>query len=316
MVRQKEDQQDEPDGKDSDEEPKPKKIDIKPAQVAGAATASVTAAFLGSRLGVAGTVIGAGMTSVIITVGGALYQRSFENAKEKALLAAVKAKRATRVQARAVDAGKTSQASDSGESTRLLPPEGSGDATRRIHLEPGMHWPGGEQVVDSEGTRRIDVSTRLVDGDATEKAELPVSPPVDPRRRRMRWAVAAATCAVAFVVSMLVVTGFEGFLGRPLSGGEGGTTLGQVWHREPPAEVAPPPQTTEVEKPTGTPTREPAPTTEVRPTQPPTQPPTLENPPPTEKPTQAPSTEPSPTQQPTRTQESSEPAPPTGGLLD
>ncbi|KAA5829524.1 hypothetical protein ABT337_21885 [Saccharopolyspora hirsuta] len=314
MVRQEEDRQDE---KDSDEEKKSKKIDIKPAQVAGAATASVTAAFLGSRLGVAGTVIGAGMTSVIITVGGALYQRSFENAKEKALIAAVKAKRATRAHSRqlVVDADETRKAS---ESTRLVSSEVtrqvSGDATRRIHLEPGMHWPGGEQVVDAEGTKRIDRSA----ADATAKVESPVSPPVDRRKRRMRWAMAAASCAVAFVLSMLVVTGFEGITGRPLSGGEGGTTLGQVLHREPRKEVAPPQQTTEVEKPTGTPTREPAPTTEVRPTQQPTQQPTPENPQPSEQPTQSPSTEQTPTQQPTRTQESNQPAPPTGQpqLLD
>ncbi len=65
--------------------------DISPAQVTGGALASVTAAFLGSRLGVAGTFIGAGLTSVVITVGGALYQRSLESGKEKAKVAASRA---------------------------------------------------------------------------------------------------------------------------------------------------------------------------------------------------------------------------------
>ncbi|RKT83815.1 hypothetical protein SAMN05421805_120103 [Saccharopolyspora antimicrobica] len=301
MVRQKEDPQDEPDEKDSDEE-KSKKIEIKPAQVAGAATASVTAAFLGSKLGVAGTVIGAAMTSVIITVGGALYQRSFESAREKALHAAVKAKRATRAHARQLAAEARGAAKVQDESTRLL----SSEATRRIRVESGMHWPGGEQVVDSEGTRKIDESTMLL---AAEKAEAPVSPPVDRRKRRMRWAMAAATCAVAFVLSMLVVTGFEGITGRPLSGGESGTTLGKVLDREPRKEVAPPAD--EVEKPVQTRTREPVPTTEVRPTQEPTRQPTPESPQPSQQPTQSPSTEQTPTQQPTRTQEPNRPTPPT-----
>lgn len=301
MVRPKEDSPDEPDEPDSDEGKKSKKIEIKPAQVAGAATASVTAAFLGSKLGVAGTVIGAGMTSVIITVGGALYQRSFENAKDKALLAAVKAKRSTRTNARElVTEARSAEAGE--ESTRLVSPE----VTRKIRVESGMHWPGGEQVVDSEGTRKIDESTRLL---AAEKAEAPVSPPVDRRKRRLRWAMAATSCAVAFVLSMLVVTGFEGITGRPLSGGESGTTLGQVLDREPRKEVAPPAD--EVEQPTQTPTREPVPTTEAPPTQQPTQQPQPEDPQPSQQPTQPPSTEQTPTQQPTRTQEPNEPASPT-----
>ncbi|GAB3282664.1 hypothetical protein [Parasphingorhabdus pacifica] len=68
-----------------------KKMDISGAQVAGGALASATAAFLGSQLGVMGTVWGAGLTSVVITVGGALYQRSLENTKKKANVAAAKA---------------------------------------------------------------------------------------------------------------------------------------------------------------------------------------------------------------------------------
>ena len=59
------------------------KTEISGAQVTGTALASITAAYLGSHLGVAGTVFGAGLTSVVISVGGALYQRSLERTKEK-----------------------------------------------------------------------------------------------------------------------------------------------------------------------------------------------------------------------------------------
>ncbi|MGW1677581.1 hypothetical protein [Saccharopolyspora sp. NPDC002376] len=341
MVRQKADQ---PDEQDSDEEQKDKKIDIKPAQVAGAATASVTAAFLGSRLGVAGTVIGAGMTSVIITVGGALYQRSFENARDKALVAAVKAKRATRAHARQLptelrkmagvrkSSEETREATEQarkalGETTRVLSLDATRkvdsakpateEATRRIHFKPGVQqWPGGEQVVDSEGTKRINLSTAVLAADATAKVEAPVeSPaPVDRRKVRQRWVMAVVSCVVTFGLAMLVVTGFESLTGRPLSGGESGTTVGRVLDRQPREEVAPPP-TTEVEKPAETTTRESAPSTEVQPTPPPTQPPSTEQTP-TQRPTQPPTTEQRPTEQQTQTEQPTETAPPTGLFND
>ncbi|MFC0430208.1 hypothetical protein [Kutzneria buriramensis] len=60
-----------------------KGLDIKPTQVAAGALASVTAAVLGSKLGVAGTVAGAGMASVVGTVGTAMYERSIQAARSR-----------------------------------------------------------------------------------------------------------------------------------------------------------------------------------------------------------------------------------------
>jgi hypothetical protein len=54
------------------------KPDIKLSQLIATALAAITAAFLGSRLGVAGTVIGAGVASIVSTVAGALYQHSLD----------------------------------------------------------------------------------------------------------------------------------------------------------------------------------------------------------------------------------------------
>jgi hypothetical protein len=51
---------------------------IRISQVVAAALAAVTAALLGSTMGVAGTVVGAGLASVVSTVGGALYLRSIQ----------------------------------------------------------------------------------------------------------------------------------------------------------------------------------------------------------------------------------------------
>jgi hypothetical protein len=54
------------------------KPDIRLSQLIAAALAAITAAFLGSRLGVAGTVVGAGVASIVSTVAGALYQHSLD----------------------------------------------------------------------------------------------------------------------------------------------------------------------------------------------------------------------------------------------
>ncbi|MCC5697382.1 hypothetical protein LH612_29960, partial [Klebsiella pneumoniae] len=64
-------QKDEENGEDKE---KSSKLGVSPTQVAGGAMASATAAYLGGQLGVAGTIIGASLTSVVITVGGSLYQ--------------------------------------------------------------------------------------------------------------------------------------------------------------------------------------------------------------------------------------------------
>lgn len=61
-----------------------KSFSVTPIQVVGSALAAMTAAFLGSFLGVGGTIIGAALTSVILTVGGALYQRWLEVTRDRA----------------------------------------------------------------------------------------------------------------------------------------------------------------------------------------------------------------------------------------
>ncbi|WP_010308414.1 hypothetical protein [Saccharopolyspora spinosa] len=282
MVRQK----DESGEQESAEGEKPKrKIDLAPTQVAGAALASVTAAFLGSRLGVAGTMLGAALTSVVITVGGAFYQRSFDSAKEKAVTAAAKAseKRLKRTTV-----------------ARFVSKEGEKvEATRHVYLTPDMHWPGGETVVDEDRTAKIDVdaATRMLSWSGTEPATevVETGPSPDRRRLRTRWVVVAASCAAAFVLSMLIVTGVEGVTGKPLSGGDGGTTLGQVLHRDP----QPTPSTpAKPAKPQETPSEQPQPSTEVKPTQQPAEHPSAEAPAPTQQPTQAPTSTEQPSQAP------------------
>jgi hypothetical protein len=60
-----------------------RKIDLSFTQVAGGALAAMTAAFLGSRLSLAGTVAGAAVASIVAAVASNLYTASLRTTQEK-----------------------------------------------------------------------------------------------------------------------------------------------------------------------------------------------------------------------------------------
>jgi hypothetical protein len=64
-------------------EPKAKKIDLSLSQTLGGALAAMTAATIGSRLGVAGTIVGAALASIIAGVATTLYTASLRTTREK-----------------------------------------------------------------------------------------------------------------------------------------------------------------------------------------------------------------------------------------
>jgi len=59
------------------------RTDITLSCLVATALAAITAAFLGSRLGTAGTIIGAGLASLVSTVAGALYQHSLDRTSNR-----------------------------------------------------------------------------------------------------------------------------------------------------------------------------------------------------------------------------------------
>ncbi|MGW7050400.1 hypothetical protein [Streptomyces sp. NPDC054887] len=65
------------------EEPKNPRLDLSVAQVAGSAVAAVVGAVLASKLGVYGTIVGAGVVSVVATSGGTLFQHLFRRTGEQ-----------------------------------------------------------------------------------------------------------------------------------------------------------------------------------------------------------------------------------------
>ncbi|MEC4016637.1 hypothetical protein [Streptomyces sp. H27-D2] len=60
-----------------------KRLELSVAQVAGSALAAVAAAVLASKLGVYGTIIGAGVVSVVATAGGTIFQHLFKRTGEQ-----------------------------------------------------------------------------------------------------------------------------------------------------------------------------------------------------------------------------------------
>ncbi|MFF1439347.1 hypothetical protein [Streptomyces sp. NPDC058295] len=62
---------------------KRKRIDLSVPQVAGSAVAAVVAAKLASYFGVYGTILGAGLVSVVATCGGSLFQHFFRRTGEQ-----------------------------------------------------------------------------------------------------------------------------------------------------------------------------------------------------------------------------------------
>ncbi|MFF4747402.1 hypothetical protein [Streptomyces sp. NPDC001268] len=64
-------------------EQKERRLDLSVPQVAGSALAAVAAAVLASQLGVYGTILGAGVVSVVATCGGTVFQHLFRRTGEQ-----------------------------------------------------------------------------------------------------------------------------------------------------------------------------------------------------------------------------------------
>jgi hypothetical protein len=166
---------------------------IRISQVLAGALAAVTAALIGSTMGVAGTVVGAGLASVISTVGGAVYLRSIQRTRES--VRTVRAKVVGR----------------SGGSTVLVSDE-----------KPAP----GEVVEADTGAADATEAGEAAETEVAETGERSEDrPPVE--RRRLRWPVLAGTTLAAFALGMGVITGVEALRGESLSGGSG-TTFGNV----------------------------------------------------------------------------------------
>jgi hypothetical protein len=218
------------------------KLELSVPQIIGGALAAASAAVASSWLGVAGTVLGAIIVSLVASIGGAVYSHSLERSskalRETLPVVPVRPLRAT---------------------TRS--PTGSAGSTATAVL-PAV----GEDSVDHAGPSREDAEDQTGSADRAGRRRTD--------GREIRWRTVAVSAAVSLVLAIVALTGFETLIGRSASsltgGDDSGTTLSQlVSHgsssttRQQPSTTPGGPSSTSDDQPT---TTEPTPTGSTAPT--------------------------------------------------
>lgn len=173
---------------DKNPESKTRKLDLSATQLVGGALAAMTSAVIGAQLGVAGTVLGAAVGSVVAGTAGTLYTTSLRHTKTK-ISSVVEGK-----------VGKTQV-----ELTQV--PE---EAVR-------LDRPAWDPVPQAaEAPPSLDPVAAAADLDSSGK---PAS--------RVPWKAILVSTAAVFLIAIAAITGFELVSGQAISGGEG-TTITQV----------------------------------------------------------------------------------------
>jgi hypothetical protein len=202
---------------------------VSTVQVGASAAAAVTSALCASFFGVAGTLIGAAVGSIVSTVAGAFYAEYLRRAStavrntttvvvqrippEKLATSALRKlvePAANAAPGRAVDPAAVPPT----QSLRPVDAENA-DETVVVPVESGT-----ELLAAADGTRVMPATT----------IEPPPAAPVDPPRSWWRRPVVglALVGLAGFTIALAVITAAEGFLGHPFSGGTGGTTLSRI----------------------------------------------------------------------------------------
>jgi len=174
-------------------EEKKKVFDLSLTQVAGGALAAMTAAALGSTLGVAGTIVGAALASVVAGVAGSLYTASLRTGREKV---------------RTVFRGPSSDAASA-------PP---------APVDPTTTYPASTFSASTYGAPSLEETQIIPAWDP-----LPLETPSRNKRARapFPWRRAVAVSLAVFALAAVLITGYERVSGQPLSGGTG-TTVSRV----------------------------------------------------------------------------------------
>lgn len=172
-----------------DEDQPQGRLGLSMTQVIGGSLAAVTAAFLGSRLGVAGTLIGTAIASVVSAVGAAVYTESLRRA---------------RVALKTAKVPGLTHADDA--------PATPGDAPTTAEPLPELGDLG-----DTAATRPLR-TTATGDGSITVQTRGPI---------RLNLKRILVTTVAIFVLAAVAVTGIELVKGSALDG-RSGTTISQI----------------------------------------------------------------------------------------
>ena len=169
-------------------EEKKKVLDLSLTQVAGGALAAMTAAALGSTLGVAGTIAGAALASIVAGVAGSLYTASLRTGREKV---------------RTVFRGQSTDAASAPPAPVDPATTFSASATSARPLEETQVIPAWDPLPLEKPARN-------------KRARAPFP-----------WKRAVAVSLSVFALAAVLITGYERVSGQPLSGGTG-TTVSRV----------------------------------------------------------------------------------------
>ena len=178
----------------------PQKLEIDWLKTTGGAFAAVSSAFLLSTLGAAGTIIGAALGSVIVTVGGALYSQGLARSQQ----------RLAQVQTAAMRKVGVAQA-EVRRANRRQGDEGAVDA----HLTHAD-----QQLADVQDN--LDLS-----------ADEPPDPGWRERLAQLRWKRISLSAVGLFAAAFLIITAIELTAGESVASITGGsegssTTVGHI----------------------------------------------------------------------------------------
>lgn len=183
-------------------------VDLSVTQVTGSALAAVIAALIAGQLGVYGTIIGAGVISVVATTGGPVFQHLLRRTSEEV-------KEQVKQQGRATS-GATPAARQA-DRTVATPTRAANELERTQLLRLDSPDPDSTRLLATAAEPGLDGAY----GAARTHGS-----------RWRGWRRTLVPAVLVFVVAMGGITLYETLSGNNVSGGDGGTSIGQVFGRD------------------------------------------------------------------------------------
>ena len=177
-------------------QPKTKRLDMSGTQLVGGAFAAMTAAVIGAQLGVAGTVLGAAIGSLVAGTAGSLYTASLKHTQTKIAAAFI---------------GRVGDTPVHISTTDRTPDERTPDVRTTVD-----GWPAVTPPIAAVAPASPDPVATVAE----------IDPAGGPAAQGPWKPILVATVAV-FLLAIAGITAFELLTGQSVSGGQG-TTLSQV----------------------------------------------------------------------------------------
>lgn len=200
----------------------PRRVNVSTVQVGASAAAAVTSALAASFFGVAGTLIGAAVGSIVSTVAGALYADSLKRAGNR-----LRTTRSVVIQRIPADVLATTPLRHLTDPAGLPGPPSLRPAGEATNAET-VAVPLQDQNELLAELNAVDPTTVI------SPAQTSTTTAQDDAHRpwyRRPLITLPAIGLAGFLIALAVVTIGEGAIGGPISGGNGGTTVGKAFHR-------------------------------------------------------------------------------------